>query len=241
MSAFSSAGSPAALERMSAQLAAWEAGGDRRAIFLGCYRLMTVNMHTALASGEFHDARWVGALLERFADYYFDALAAYVQATGRGPAANGEVPAVWRLTHDAARNPETQVLQNLMLGVNAHICYDLVLTVAELLAPEWASLGDERRARRHADHSHVNAVIARTVDAVQDTVVERFAPRLDLLDLALGPLDEWLASRLIARWREGVWQAAVQMAETSEAAAREALRLEVEAAALRRARAILLR
>lgn len=228
-----------ALERMGAQLAAWEPalqpghGPDRRVIFLGCYRLMTVNMQAALAAGEFHDARWVAALLERFADYYFDALAAYERA----PA---EAPAVWRLTFDAAREPATLVLQNLLLGVNAHICYDLVLTLVELLEPDWARLGDERRSRRYADHCHVNAVIARTVDAVQDTVVERFSPRLDLLDLALGPLDEWLASRLITHWREGVWRAAVHMVETPEAAEREALRREVEAAALRRAEGLLL-
>jgi len=61
---------------MAALVAQWEDAGDRRAIFLGCYTLMTRNMLAALDAGRFRDARWVGALLERFADYYFDALAA---------------------------------------------------------------------------------------------------------------------------------------------------------------------
>lgn len=222
------------LDRMGTLIARWEPSGDRRAIFLGCYRLMTANMLTALQAGEFHDARWVRALLERFADYYFDALAAYEQS-------HAAAPAIWRLTHDAARDRATLTLQNLMLGVNAHICYDLVLTLVDLLEPEWAGLDRAWRDRRRADHRRVNHVIARTVDAVQDTVVERFSPRLDLLDQALGPVDEWLASQLIRHWREGVWSSAVQMLETPDRAARESLRVDVERIALRRADAILLR
>ncbi len=222
------------LDRMGTLIARWESAGDRRAIFLGCYRLMTANMLTALQAGEFHDARWVRALLERFADYYFDALAAYEHS-------RAAAPAIWRLTHDAARDPGTLTLQNLMLGVNAHICYDLVLTLVDLLEPEWAGRDGEWRDRRRADHRRVNHVIARTVDAVQDTVVERFSPRLDLLDQALGPVDEWVASQLIRRWREGVWRSAVQLLETPTPEARAALLADVEAAALGRADAILLR
>ena len=222
-----------ALARMDALLARWEAVGDRRVVFLGCYRLMTLNMLTALAAGEFQDPAWVRGLLERFAAYYFEALEAY-EAGGAGPR-------VWQLTHTAARDPATRVLQNLLLGVNAHICYDLALALVERLEDEWPGLTPAQRTGRRADHDHVNAVIARTVDAVQDTVVERYAPRLDLLDVALGPLDEWLASSLIAHWRTGVWEAAMRLLAAGPGSAREAVRLTIEAHTMRRAEILLLR
>jgi hypothetical protein len=218
---------------MQALIRRWEAAADRRSIFLSCYMLMTGNMLAAIDAGEFDDAGWVNILLHRFADYYFDALAAYEQDS---PA----TPAVWRLAFDAARRPQTQVLQNLLLGVSAHINYDLVLTLVDMLEREWAGLSQDQRGRRYADHCHVNQVIGRTVDSVQDTIVERLAPALDIVDKLLGPLDEWMASRLITHWRDQVWQNAVLLMETPHQAERERLRYQVEAASLQRADAILL-
>ena len=224
---------PPVTQRMQSLVQHWEAASDRRSIFLSCYMLMTLNMLAAIDIGEFNDSIWVNGLLHRFADYYFDALEAYERDS---PA----TPAVWRLTHDAARRPETQVLQNLLLGVNAHINYDLVLTLVDVLEREWAGLPTSHRARCYADHCHVNDVIGRTIDAVQDRVIERLTPAMDLVDKLLGPLDEWMISRLITRWRDEVWGQAVQLMETPEPGERERLRRQVEAASLRRANAILL-
>ncbi len=46
---------PPALARMTALVEQWEARQDRRAIFLGCYRLMTRNMLDAIEADRFHD------------------------------------------------------------------------------------------------------------------------------------------------------------------------------------------
>ena len=220
-------------ERMQTQVEQWQAAADRRAVFLNCYLLMTRNMLAAVEAGEFHDGAWVSMLLHRFADYYFDALAEYEQGD---PA----VPPIWRITHDAALQSETAVLQHLMLGVNAHINYDLVLAVAELMAAEWPGYSEDIRRLRYEDYCEVNAVVARTLDAVQDRVVETLAPWLAIVDTVLGPLDEGLASWLITRWRDEVWGQAVRLIEAPEPAAREQLRRQVEAATVERAKAILL-
>lgn len=214
-------------ERMTARLAVWRAGGDRRATFLDCYLRMTHNMLTALATGEFADAVWVTHLLDRFADYYFDALHTYEQ----GAAA----PAVWQVAHDAARQPKILTLQNLLLGVNTHINYDLVLVVAELLQPEWPQSTEGQRRQRHADYTHVNTIIARTIDAVQDEIVEPDAPALRIVDLLLGRLDEWATVQVIGGWREEVWRHALNMLAAPTADQREALRSRVETATLRKA------
>lgn len=215
-----------AVDRMVALLAQWEGAGDRRAIFLGCYIMMTRNMLAALDAGRFHDARWVRALLEHFADYYFDALNAC-------EAGDPAVPVVWRRTFAAASQPKTRALQNLLLGVNAHVNYDLTFAVADLLAGEWVGLSEPERTLRYQDFCQVNRVIAETVDQVQDEVLERYSPAMDLVDKLLGRLDEWIAARMIARWRDEVWRNAVRWLEMADKAERAALRQVVERLALR--------
>lgn len=215
-----------ALERMTALLAQWEGAGDHRAIFLGCYSLMTRNMLAALDAGRFHDGQWVQALLEHFASYYFNALGAY-------EAGDPAVPVVWRQAHAAAGQPHTLAIQNLLLGVNAHVNYDLVFAVVDLLAPEWAGLAEPEREARYHDFCLVNHVIAETVDAVQDQVLERYSLAMEVVDRLMGPVDEWIAAHLIAQWRDEVWQNALAWLAAADADQHAALRRQVEAVALR--------
>lgn len=218
---------------MQSTLRAWELDGDARAVFLDCYQRMTRNVLAAIQAGEFHDGAWVGAFLRHFAGYYFDALEVDARQ-------DPNLPAVWRRTLDAARDPHTAPLQNLLLGVNAHINYDLVLTLVDTLEPEWYELTPEQRAERRADHDRINDIIARTVDSVQDEVVERYTPWMDLVDRAFGPLDEWLAARVITHWRTRDWAYAMRWLETPGTEAREDLRRRLEDHTLRLAGAILL-
>ncbi|HEV2733488.1 MAG TPA: DUF5995 family protein, partial [Longimicrobiaceae bacterium] len=216
------------IDRMNGLVRAWEEARDRRAVFLGCYALMTGNMLRAVEEGRFRDPEWTGRLLERFASYYFTALEHY-------ECGSEATPAVWTAAHECAREPGSAAVVNLLLGVNAHINYDLVLVTAELLEPEWASLPPELRQVRHADYSAVNAVIAETIDAVQDRVLERHDPGMELADTLLGRLDEWWTARLISSWRGDVWRSAVKLVECAGPAEALRLRGEVEEAAMLRA------
>lgn len=212
------------VERMVALVQAWDEAGDHKAIFLRCYMMMTRNMHTALARGEFDDPAWVNQLLHRFANYYFVALDAYQDAPT-------SAPAVWQLAHNLALETRLTPLQKLLLGVNAHINHDLVFTLVDLLEPEWQALTPDQRTRRYSDHCHVNDVIGQTIDAVQDQVLEPSMPLLKLFDVLLGPVDEFLISRLISGWREDVWQHATGLLATSPVHTQ--LAGQVEAHALR--------
>ena len=194
---------------------------------------MTGNVQEAIRAGEFHDGAWVGAVLCRFADYYFDALAA---DTRQDP----DTPAVWRRAFDAGREPDTAPVQNLLLGVNAHINYDLVLTLVETLEREWAVLSPAQREQRRADHDRINDIIGRTVDSVQDQVLERATPWMELVDIVFGPLDEWMVSRVITHWRTRDWDYAMRWLQTPGAEAREELRRRLEEHTLRLADVILL-
>ena len=197
------------ITRMQSLIQQWEKDSDDKAVFLKCYMMMTSNMLMSIDQAEFNDPVWVDRLLNRFADYYFVALEAYEQYPVNSPL-------VWHLAHDVTRSTHSSALQKLLLGVNAHINYDLVLTLVDVLQADWPDLTDEQRAARYADHCRVNEVIGSTIDAVQDQVLEPASPALDLVDRLLGPIDEMLISRLISRWREDVWQNAVHLLETGE-------------------------
>jgi hypothetical protein len=104
-----------------------------------------------------------------------------------------------------------------------------------MLLPEWSTASEHLRQQRYQDHCQVNAIIAETVDTVQDSVVEQHVPWFNLLDEGLGPLDEMLVSRLISHWRDEVWEQAVKVVEAPGAKAQEALRQQVETQVLQRA------
>lgn len=218
-------------QRMQAQVAQWQQARDRRAIFLQCYAMMTENMLEGVANGRFHDGPWVTHLLHHFAGYYFDALEAYD--------AGERCTAVWTLAHDAATKKRANVLQNLFLGVNAHINYDLALTVYDLLHAEWPGLPPAQRRAHYEDYCLVNAIIAETIDAVQDEVVERQSPLMALIDWLGGPVDEFIVAELITHWREDVWRYAQEMLAAPNEAERERVRQTLEQAALQRGRVIL--
>ena len=221
----------AIVDRMQSLISQWETASNPQAVFLRCYQMMTSNMLAAIDQGEFQDPVWVSQLLHHFAHYYFVALEAYEQ----DPVAP---PLVWQVAHDKTRDLQALPLQNLLLGINAHINYDLVFTLVDLLEAEWSNLSAEQRTVRYADYCHVNEVLSRTVDSVQDQVLEPAMPGMSLLDLLMGPLDELLVSRLITAWRETVWQSACRLLDTLADDERASLQWQVEEDAFQVARLV---
>jgi hypothetical protein len=221
------------LLRMSTWINRWEAAADRRAIFLSCYSVMTRNMLESMESGIFQDSVWVYRLLEDFAEYYFRALESYENS-------HESLPPVWQITFNAARVPRVIPIQNLILGVNAHINYDLVLTLVDMLENEWDALSASQRSDRFKDHCAVNQIIAQSIDEVQDEVLGLYSPSMNLIDQVFGRLDEWMISSMITRWREQVWQQAVRCIEASSPADKNYFIQQVENASLQKAQWILM-
>jgi hypothetical protein len=203
----------------------WDACNDGKALFLRCYQMMTGNVLVAIAQRDFIDSEWVDRLLHHFAEYYFVSLDVYEEnAAG--------APAVWQLAHSAANDPNLNAVQKLLAGVNAHINYDLVFALADLLRPEWAGLSEAMRVSRYEDHCRINAVIAKTIDAVQDQIIEPSMPAMKLIDDLMGPADEMVISRLITHWRDNVWKHALLLLETDDPETIEASRKRIEASAI---------
>jgi len=216
---------------MQALIQDWTGSHDSRSIFLSCYQLMTRNTLQAIERDEFYDPNWVHQLLNRFADYYFVALDAYET----DPQA---ASLVWQLAHNATRNPKAMTIQTLLLGVNAHINYDLVLTLVDVLTPEWSTLDDIQRENRHSDHDRVNTIIAASIDAVQDDILEPAMPIMGFIDDVFGRVDERLISHLIRHWRNDVWKHAMQLLCVESKQYQEELIAQVEEDALKIGRLI---
>ena len=183
----------------------WTASNDRRAIFADAYGRMTAAMVDATTTTQFVDPEWVRRLLDRFAEYYFVAVDAHEHGSDQCPAA-------WSRAFAACTLDDQHPLQVLFLGINAHINYDLVFALADVME-DWPDLDVERRSRRRADHEAVNVVIARTIDEVQEEVVSVWSPGMASLDVIAGRADEWLFSRLIGEWRATVWDDAIRLLE----------------------------
>jgi hypothetical protein len=212
------------IQKMTQLAQAWETQNDQRAIFLRCYSMMTDNMMDAVQAKRFQDNAWVEKLLHHFADYYFNALACFD--------CGDQVPPVWQAVHQRAQGP-LHVMQHLLLGINAHINYDLVLSIYDMLKEEWPHLDDQTRTIRQEDHRLVNVIIGETIDKVQDEVIEKHDPRMDWLDQFLGRIDEKLLSLLISRWRAEVWDKAQVMLDCPNNAMRTTLNKELEQEVLR--------
>ncbi len=216
---------------MQIQTQQWQEIADDKALFLRCYQMMTSNVLTAVNHHEFNDPLWVSTLLDRFADYYFVALRAYED----DPAS---APTVWQVAHNAAKDPKISAMQKLLLGVNAHINYDLVLTLVDMLEAEWVDHTQEMRNGRYTDHCHINDIIGNTIDAVQDEVLEPAMPIMDVIDKLLGPLDERIIIHLISQWREKVWQNAARLLEMGDSQEKSRFIKQIEEEALNTGRLI---
>ena len=181
------------LERLEGLLRERE---DRRAVFLTVYSRMTRAIRANVRRGRFGDPEWMRRYTVAFADYYRQAFLAFER--GR----LGVVPAPWRVAFDTAVERRGLVVQDAFLGINAHINYDLALTLVDV------GIDPDRSARR-ADHRAVNGVLRRLIDAQQDALVDLYAPGVRDVDAKFGRFDETFALLGMTEGREQAWRVAV--------------------------------
>jgi hypothetical protein len=172
--------------------------GDRRAIFLTLYAIVSNEMRTQIARGAFADNEWVHRYAVAFANLYRSALEAY--DAGRPDA----VPKAWRLCFDAAAAGSGLVLQNMFLGVNAHVNNDLPAALAAV------SIDPDRQAR-YKDHAAVNDVLGSVTERATQRIAALYAPGVSTMDECAGQLDELLSLFSLQVARESAWEAAVSL------------------------------
>jgi hypothetical protein len=194
------------LTRMDALLQPLRAVGDERQHFLATYMRTTDAVKRQIEFGGFVDADWTERWDIAFADLYLDALDAWN--------AGERVPGPWQIAFEAANaTPRVPPIRHLLLGMNAHINYDLpqallsVITDQEFDDP--ALVG-----RRNRDHEHIDAILASRVAAEDGELrkVERAGDRT-LLDHLLTPFNRAGSKRFLKEARGKVWRNAQTLSQ----------------------------
>ncbi len=127
------------------------AAGDASGYFPALYSRVTRRIGASIEDGAFQDGPGLDRFATRFASHY---VAVHDRVRG---------PQCWQASWNAAADPRLLIVQHLLLGINAHVNYDLPRAVVEV--------ADERGdllSIRH-DFDAVNDVLAATyVDVVKD-------------------------------------------------------------------------
>ena len=181
--------------RMEGLLAPLEARGDAGRYFLATYLRTTRAVREELGRGGFRDTAWVERWDVAFADLYLDALEA--AEAGRRP------PAPWAVAFAAGEQDRLPALRHVLLGMNAHINYDLAQSLLAVISEEEFD-DPELLASRAADHEHIDAVLVARVGA-EDTELESLSGGRSLVDRLLQPLNRLATKRFLRESRAKVW------------------------------------
>lgn len=181
---------------------------DYRAVFLRAYYIITRNVGAAVDQrGDFvgkqifFDSDWVRRLTGRFASLYFQSLTTSEREAGSERA--------WKIAHETAESRRGTIVQDLLLGLNAHINYDLAYATYLNMKEH----GDERDhlllPRRKFDHDQVNNILVRSTPEVAETLTRDYGGGILLLTRVLLNLDDILSSTGLKYFRERVWWTAI--------------------------------
>jgi hypothetical protein len=122
----------------------------------GYFPALYVRVTADVAEGILHDRFEDGERMERFVDTF---AGFYIRArTAQIPAAR-----CWQATWDVACDPNLLIVQHLLLGINAHVNYDLAQAVVEVASRE----GGLEAVR--GDFDTINDLLANTfVEVIRD-------------------------------------------------------------------------
>lgn len=179
----------ARMEQIDARLPS----GDGVRAFNRMYLLTTRQVQAALAAEQFQDPRFLHRLDVRFADEFF----LVFDGAARSPVQSR----AWRPLFEARGSSGIIPLQFALAGMNAHINYDLARAVVTTAR----ELGGGLTPARRADYLRINAILARTQDAVR---AELLSGALTVADRALGRADDRASLWGIEAAREFAWTTA---------------------------------
>lgn len=211
------------LVRMDERIAQLRRHGDDRAIFLSVYRTMTGAIHDAVGAGRFVDPAWTQDLTARFALLYFEAEDAWDTT--------GSCAAPWQAAFAVSGRPRVSAVEHALLGINAHIVYDLPRAVAATMHAAGDVVDGDLTpgvlARRRHDYDVVNHVLAETIDSAQQLLAEysRVAAWVDAIALRL---DEYAAEMLLRVSRTQGWHIALALAVARDEHEAEAVRAHLD-------------
>jgi hypothetical protein len=181
------------ITRMEALLEPLEAAGDQRRFFHATYLRTTAAVAGELHRGRFADPAWVERWDVVFARLYLDALED--DLAGQRP------PRPWATAFGAPA--ELPPLRHVLLGMNAHINYDLPQARVAVISDEQFA-DPALLASREADHQAIDEVLATRV-AIEGSELARLSGPASPLEPAVRPLNRVGTRRFLRESRRKVW------------------------------------
>ncbi len=190
------------IERMTDLLQPMEAAHDPKRVFHATYLRTTIAVAEEIKRpGGFADPQWTERWDVAFADLYLEALER-LQA--------GEQPSrPWAIAFGARRG--LPVLNGLLLGMNAHINYDLPQALLAVITDEEFE-DAEMVARREADHKAIDDILASRVSPEGDELIGIDGPG-SLVDRLLKPFNQSGTRRFLREARQKVWANAISLSQ----------------------------
>lgn len=169
-----------------------KAASDPLGYFPALYRQVTLEVKQGIAQGFFDNGPRMARFDALFANRYFAAYAAF--------RSGGQPTKSWLVAFDGTRSGQLIILQDLLVGINAHINLDLGVVTAESFPNSLNSF--------HRDFDKINQILAALVSGVE-AVVGRFSPLIDLLDRVGGRDQDAVLNFSLDAARDDAWRNAV--------------------------------
>lgn len=187
------------IERLD-EIIDWAIGEESRiGFFTALYRKVTLKVKEGIQIGRFDN----GPLIERldviFANRYLDALSSFLQGE--------QASKCWMVAFEAAGTFRPIILQHLLLGINAHINFDLGIATART-APGSKITSIKR------DFDEINKILAGLMLEVENEI-NQVSPWINFLDHIDPSLDRAIINFSLDKAREAAWNNAVQLASIS--------------------------
>lgn len=167
--------------------------------FAALYTHVEAAIATALREKRFAEPQMLSRVNEVFLGRYFDAF----QSRRRGLPTTG----VWKAAFDAADDPHLCVVQHLLLGMNAHINFDLAIAVNDALDP------DELRTFE-PDFVLMNGLLASLVEDVSADIAT-FWPLLAWINRIGDRPEDVIIDFSMRLARENAWHMALELSALS--------------------------
>jgi len=165
-------------------------------IFAYVYRRTTVGIKSGIQRGRFENPGRMETFDVVFANLYLDAYQAFRE--DRDPGLS------WLACFESA-DKSLSILQHVLMGMNAHISFDLGVAAARVT-------GDKPIYDLQEDFNRVNDILKELIDEMQDSIGS-VSWLFKLLDRLWGNVDEKMIDFGIREFREHAWKIAVQLAE----------------------------
>lgn len=215
--------------------------GDPRAAFPDIYGIITrrvgesveLSLRAGGEGGLFKEPRWISRLAGRFCERYVETLVWSFSGIAQDCGA-------WSATYRETARPGTLPLQNVLLGLSAHINFDLAIGIHRTIL-EFGRTDAETLRRYKHDHDAVNDLLRASIPEAFDHLILRHrCEAAKVIFHRTYAVAEWAVMRILASWRGRVWDDAMAMVAAPTPEARDAIVSRMERLSRRYARVLAL-